>query len=471
MGSSEPRSNPWHWHEYPIGFVGEVVRAFVRTLWPFLIGLGGTFVLILGGGILAEENLLGDPGLENAIDDLARFSVGVLMGVAPVVWAGWAMATYLRDVTTSRALVRAAEAGADHCAVPSPEQVESVIREPAKQLTYFAWGSGGLAGLMGIIGLGVTLTEGDKTQGLLISAASLAWAAAAIWFALKGAKKVTAVHERRQADIAAHWSADDEAKAWRKARQQEPGASASRRLAEQAFRPADKLIYLAGVVTVIGFVALQASIAVRCSAVPSSAPQQCDETYYGTFIERILAGGIWIFAGAMVLALVLATAGILLDWVRRHTEADELRERLGDVMSARPDEAVLSHHARRRSHPLARVASALSAFGLVIGASAYFVGEGRGLGSEDVFSVYQDEALLTVLVSAALFAVALVGTAVLNARTRAFRNELMQRWPAAPTWSAGEDGRVLRARTGPALRGSRYEKVGKFKNSSTSSPY
>src|SRR5690606_10311057 len=70
VSGDEGRSNPWHWHEHPIGLGGEVARACLRALFAFLIGLACSFALILCGGLLAEEDMLDDPGLENAIDDL-----------------------------------------------------------------------------------------------------------------------------------------------------------------------------------------------------------------------------------------------------------------------------------------------------------------------------------------------------------------------------------------------------------------
>lgn len=112
-------------------------------------------------------------------------------------------------------------------------------------------------------------------------------------------------------------------------------------------------------------------------------------------------------------------------------------------------------------HPPALVGAALSGIGLVFGVSAYLVGQGKGLGSEDVFAVYRGESLMVVAASAGLFVAAPLGNGIANMRGRDFRNELMRRRPTRPAWSAGEDGRVLRAKRGPALHAPRYVKVGK----------
>src|SRR5690606_13982191 len=134
-------------------------------------------------------------------------------------------------------------------------------------------------------------------------------------------------------------------------------------------------------------------------------------------------------------------------------------------VSGRPDGAVLPDRARRRMHPLALVAAAMSGGGLVFSTSAYLVGQGKGLGSEDFFAVYRTESLAALAVSAGLFVVALLGSGIANARGRELRNALMRRWPSRPSWSAGEDGMNLRAKRSPALSGPRYVKVRKNKSS------
>jgi len=460
VSGDEGRSNPWHWHEHPIGLGGEVARACLRALFAFLIGLACSFALILCGGLLAEEDMLDDPGLENAIDDLFRMSLGVLFAFALVAWGAFALAVYLREVTTSKALVRAAERGASRYEVPSPEQVESVTREPAKQLTYFGWANAGIAGLCGVIGFVVVLTEGADAEGLLFSSIALGYAVVMALVALAGPKRFTPAHERRQARIAAHWRPDDEGKAWRAVRQGKtpektrPGVSV-----------ADRCFYGASVLAVLGVIALQAAAAMRCSTAPGRGSYECTEVTYSSAVERLLAWGFWIFVVLVPLALVLVAVGLFLDWRRRGAERAALRERLADPRSGRPDEAVLAYHARRRMHPLALVAAAMSGGGLVFSTSAYLVGQGKGLGSEDFFAVYRTESLAALAVSAGLFVVALLGSGIANARGRELRNALMRRWPSRPSWSAGEDGMILRAKRGPALSGPRYVKVGKNKSS------
>jgi hypothetical protein len=450
--SGDDRS--WHWHEYPVGLGGEVARACGRALIAFLIGLASAFALIMIGGILAEEHLFNDPGLEHAIDDLARMSAGTLMVFALIAWAAFALAVFLRELTTSRALVRAAARGASRYEVPSPEQVVSITREPATQLTIYGWGNAAAAGLLGIIGLGVAIAEGDSSEDVLLFWLLIGYAALMALLGFAGPKWLTPAHERRQALIAANWSSSDEAAAWKRSFRS-PGKVKLRYVT-----PAERFLFAAAALLVLGFVALQASVTMRCGTTPGPGAQ-CNEVTYNSFIERLLAGGLVIFAVLLPVAALLAIAGVLLDWRQRRSERAELLEKLADPRSGRPADDLLVRHAERRMHPLALVGAALSGIGLVFGVSAYLVGQGKGLGSEDVFAVYREESLLVVIVSAGLFIAALLGNGIANVRGRDFRNELMRRWPTRPVWSAGEDGRVLRAKRGPALHGPRYVKVGK----------
>lgn len=463
MSDDGSRSNPWHWFEHEVGLVGEVARACARALAAFLIGLGCSFVLILGVGLLAEEDLLGDPGLEEAIDHLSRLGVGVLLAFGLVAWGAAAVAGFAREVTTSRALVRAAARGASRYDVPSPEQVESVTRAPAQHLTFFGWVNAAVAGLVAVIGLIVVVGEGNETEGLPIFWYSLSYAVVMALVAFAGRQWFDPAQERRRELIAAHWSAEDEGKAWRPALRASGKGKGKKSLFGSSI--AGRFIYAAAAMWLVSFVVLQAALVMRCGKVPGRGNTECEEITYSSFIEQILAAGFWIFAVLLPLAVILAVTGVLLDWRQRRGERAELRAMLADPHSPRPAEDLLGYHARRRMHPLALVTAAMSGAGLVFSTAAYLLGLGWGLGSQDVFAGYRTESLIAVAISVGLFIAALLGTGVANVRGRELRNALMRRWPTPPSWSAGSDGKVPRAKRGPGLHGSRFVKVGKNANS------
>ncbi|GAA2171585.1 MULTISPECIES: hypothetical protein [Glycomyces] len=441
MSDDGGKPQGWHWHEYSVGVAGEAAGACARSLTAVLIGLGGAFALILGGGILAEENLLGDPGLETAVDHLMRISVGFLMVFALVVALIWAVASYLREVAASRALVAASAQGASRQAVPSPDQVASVVNPPASRLSFFGWGNAVLAGVLGLVGLGVVLFD-SSPEGWAIALSAIGYAAIMSLLGYACQQWLPRPHAKRRARIATHWSAEDEARAWRRAkgRGAEPLVSGSPKAA--AF------IYLAGLICVLGFVALQASMVMRCASIPARGSNECNEVYYSSFIERVLSWGFWIFAVSVPLAALLALIGVLLEWTQRQAERADLLASLADPRSRRPDKDVLAFHSERRMHPLARVAAMLSGAGLVFSASAYMLGQGMGLGSQEVFAQYRTEALAAILVSVALFIAAVIGTAIAGTRGRELRNALMQRWPTIPEQPRDSEGKPTRRNRG-----------------------
>lgn len=443
MSDDGSRSDTWHWHEYQVGLAGEVARACVRSFIAFLVGLGCAFALILGGGILAEENLLGDPGLEEAIDHLSRLSAGVLMAFVLIAMAVCAVAGFLREATTSKALVRAAARGASRHAVPSPDQVQSVINEPATLLRYFGWANAAMAGLVALIGLIVVLT-GSDSEGWAISLIAFGYAFVMSLVGFACQKWLPLAHQRRRAQIAAHWTAADEAAAWKRAKAGRDGAG--KKTASGSSRAAS-CIYGAGTLCLVGFVALQASLMMRCGAVK----YECNEIYYPSMIERVLSLGFWIFAAALPLAALLAVIGVLLDWRQRRSERADLLTLLADSRSGYPAKDLLAYHVQRRTHPLARVGAMMSGAGLVFSASSYMLGHGVGLGSHEIFAVYRTEALTAMLVSAGLFVAAAVGTGIANARGRELRNALLQRWPTLPSRPVGKNSKAKRPKQGLAL--------------------
>lgn len=441
MSDNGAQSNAWHWHEYGVGPAGEVAHACARSLTAFLVGLGCSFALILGAGILAEENLLGDPGLESAVDHLMRMSVGLLMGFVLVAAGVAAVASYLREVATSKALVKAAERRVSSRAVPAPDQVASVINEPAVALKYFGWSNAVLAGVLGLVGLIVVLTE-SSAEGWMITVIALGYAAVMSLLGYACQQWLPRAHERRRVRIAAHWRAEDEARAWKRAKASGRGGKGKQ--ASTGSARGASFVYLAGLFCAVGFVALLASMVMRCGTLPARGQSECDEVYYSSFIERVLSWGFWIFAVAMPLAALLAVVGVLLEWQQRRAERADLLDLLAGPRSGSPAMDLLAYHVERHTHPLARVGAALSGAGLVFSTSAYMLGQGIGLGSQEEFAVYRTEAIIAILVSAGLFLAATVGTGIANARGRELRNALMERWPRQPSQSFGSEGKAKR---------------------------
>ncbi|WP_406642653.1 hypothetical protein [Amycolatopsis sp. WGS_07] len=438
--------NSWHWHEYEVGLVSEAARACVRALASFLIGLGGAFVLILGIGLLAEQDLLDDPGLEKAVDHLSRMSMGVLAAFVLAGCGAGAVGSFVRESTTSKAIAAAAARGASRYAVPSPDQVRSVTGKPAEALAFFGWANAVLAGLLGVIGLIVALAEGDES--LLIFSLITGYALIMALVGYASSHLLARAHERRHTRIAAHWTSNDEEQAWIPARD----GAAKKTPARPSI--AKRCLYGAAALWLAGAVALQLSVLTRCAG-----KYACKDITYSSPVETLIAGGIWIFAILMTLGVLLAAVGVLFDWRQRRSERAELRARLADPGSDRPAEDLLTYHSRRQTHPLARVAAMMSGAGLVFSTSSYLVGNGLGLGSEDVFAPYRTESLVAMIVSAAVFAAAVLGTGIVTVRGRELRNALMERWPSPTSWTTASNGKAASPKRGPVLHGASGGKV------------
>ena len=84
------------WHEYPVGFIGESARALLRTLIPFLVGVGITFVLLLVGSMVLDEGVVGYR-LTEPLDTMFRTSMLVFLAVAYLSTFALAVAVGVRE--------------------------------------------------------------------------------------------------------------------------------------------------------------------------------------------------------------------------------------------------------------------------------------------------------------------------------------------------------------------------------------
>jgi hypothetical protein len=171
-----------------------------------------------------------------------RISVGFLMVFALIVALIGAGASYLREVATSGALVNAAARGTSRLAVPSPDQVASVINQPASQLSFFGWGNAVLAGVLGLVGLIVALAA-SSPEAWVITLSAIGYALVMSLLGYACQQWLPRPHAKRRARIAAHWSAEDEARAWKRAK----GRGGAEPLVSGAPRAA-AFIYSAGLI-------------------------------------------------------------------------------------------------------------------------------------------------------------------------------------------------------------------------------
>lgn len=447
-----------YWEEYPIGWVGEVLRTASGVLLGFLIGLGVTFALILGIGLIVEETSLLVSGM---FDQLGRASMVPLLIATPSAAVLWALSADIADLSTIRSIRRAAERGAPVQAVPHPYQVRVLVEPPLSRVM--------MALIFALIAVGLVLlalvilpfTEGSVDSYVPIGIVVSLVAGGGGALALLAVRRYRAGHARRLAPVARHWHQDVEARAWSSARSASGGRTAGRGRGakartrgrqdaedadavggtERMRRIAGALDFGAIFVGNLAFMILVPALGMRCSTVPGSyAGQECEETYYSSgLVETLIASGFVVFAVGLILAVVLAVAGLVLEALASRIEGSRLRAALADPSAPRPAQPMLQRHTERRT-PLAAVLAAALA-GMLTLLSPALIALGTGA-MEDVASLYEDAderfaayvplgqgglALAILLLIAALALTA--GAGILG---RPLRNALTRRWPTLP---------------------------------------
>lgn len=481
-GNGDQSDEPY-WEEYPIGWVGESLRTVSGVLIGLLSGLGVTFALIIAIGLIVENS---SGALGDMFDQLARASMMPLLMVTPAAAVLWALSGDVADVSTVRAIRRAAERGAPVEAVPHPYQVRVVVEPPLSRVFAVLFFVLVMAGLGVLVMVVMPFTEGRVEAYMLIGLIGSLIVGAGAAAGMYGRKVYRAGHTARAAPIARHWHQDMEARAWRRARGASSDTTSTRRersagegrSAEGGRRDgaaapgARRMRQVAGgldgaamVVLSLSLLVLIPALGLRCSAVPGSAPaQECHETFYeSSFLETLIVSGFAIFAVGLALAVVLAVAGLVLEAVAVRIETARLEAALEDPWSPRPEDSLLQRHTERRTPMVALLAAALAGTAALLGPALIALGSGV---MENVASLYDDAdeqfaayvPLGWGVVAAAnvLLVLAVALTAVSGVFGRRLRNTLTRRWPTRPEVkyeSQGEDkpSIAVPATKGPAL--------------------
>lgn len=445
-----------HWRVYPVGAVGEFVNATINALFPFLLGTGAAFLLILASGLVAEEDLLDDPGMEAALDQLARAAAMPMLFLALGTGVLTTILLALREVITSRAIARAAAQGAPRTAVPHPSQVDLVATERPFFAFFIAFAI--LAGVGLLFAVIAVFTVNDSEMYILWGSLAVAVVAALfVLLALAGRP----AHRRRRLAIAAHWSTADERAAWKRAApaaagDDEPGLPPE---LQRKKRMAARFDYLALVCFALGFALMQVWLLITH---PYRTKNEAGpRVEYGDSVEMVLAGGMWIFVVLMVAAVALGVAGFFADSAVQQVEHQILRQALANPAAPPPPRALLRKYAQRQPVAFAQGLALLAALGIILGWAVYSLGTG---GMEDVATLYGDadekfggfvpQAQITLAGSIAVLIIAVVWNVAAAVRGYELRSQVVERWPIKPTpRMVGENGKKKPdpASIGPSL--------------------
>ncbi|HEV6954628.1 MAG TPA: hypothetical protein VKY86_15440 [Promicromonospora sp.] len=445
-----------HWRVYPVGLAGNLVNGAINALAPFLIGIGASFVLLLAVAMVGEEALSGEPALSGAIDQLARAG---MMPVLLLALGGGVVTTVLlalRELVTSRALVRAGRAGAPRTAVPHPSQVDLVAAEPPfRAFLVMSVAVGGISLLMAAIA--AFIVNGSELPILWGFLAATGVGGLFLLLALAGRP----AHRRRRLEIAAHWTTADEHAAWRRAASVRSGGGDAQLPAElERLRRRAAWYEYAGIVCfALGFSLMELWLFVthphhtRTEAGP--------RVEYGDGVEVVLVAGIWVSVTFMVAAVALLVVGFFTDSAVQRREQQILRAALASPDMTRPPQDLLRKYAGRQAVVFAQALAFLAALGTTFGWAVYSLGTG---GMADIATLYGDadetfggfvtQAQVTLAGSVVVVVVAIVWDVVAAARGYELRSQVVERWPIRPSpRMVGEEGKKKPdpASIGPSL--------------------
>lgn len=453
-----------YWYEYPVSLAGELWRAAVRTLAPFGAGMGITFAVSLTVGIVNEEGLLWDvmydmgmgslaTDVSKGIDYLLRGSMGLLLVLGYLVGMAVCVAVTLRDLTTSKAVAAAADAGAPPQAVPPPHQVHSVIEEELTPIVGFIYGSIAILGLLAVP-LFFFAVSSAFGQGIVVSLVAMAYLAGLWWLSRRIRHRVIPAQRRRREVIAEHWPPAREEAAWQRAREAKRDGAGSGE-GDPRVRIGARIVGFAGAVAVVAAQVLYwVLIITHPDAQQWPGGELGERTTLDPQIESLVDVALWGSAGLVVLAVLAAFAGLLLEGAGHRAEQAMLRRALADRLAPRPPKPLLERYSERQSVRFAQLMAAFAGIGLVFGPSALLlasIDSETFSGSVELFAGFRVAAILTIAASVLLLLGSFVWHAVVNARGRELRNQLMARWPSLPEVKTDDDNEPLPARVGPAL--------------------
>lgn len=453
-----PSAGQPHWRIYHLGLAGRLVNAAINALVPFLAGIGGAFILILATSLIAEEKLL-DPPASAALDQLSRAAIVPVLALPLGLGILTAVLSALREEITSRAIARAAAAGAPRTAVPHPSQIDRVAADPP-YAAFFLF-SAILTGLGLLFTLRAAFSVNGSERYLLWGSVAVTTVSAVfVVLVLTGRPQ----YRRRRMAVAAHWTTADEQAAWSRAAAAPSKASTGAATdltddLQHATKRASRFQWFGLACVSVGFTVLQVWLLITHPdrTMTDAGPR----AEYGDGTEAVLSVGAWTFAVLLVAAFVSTVLGLFAESAVQRGEQRVLREALSNPAAPRPPSALLRRYAQSQPVRLAQGLTVLASLGITFGWAVHILGTG-GMddvatlyeGSRERFGSYIPQAQLTLAVSVTVVVVALVWNALAADRGDDLRRQIVERWPIKPApRMVGETGKKKPdpASIGPSL--------------------
>ncbi|ROR74508.1 hypothetical protein [Bogoriella caseilytica] len=433
---------PAFWREYPIGDVGEWARSWRRTLLAVVAGLAVVGVFALLAGWIGEERRAGFPDLD-FLDQWIRQTMALVLLVGYLVVLLVCLAALIEEVASSRALARAADAGAPVHAVPHPGQLRLVVSDPGAGLTAFAVLNLAVAAIA-VLGIAIVAWTDTFYDSMAVALAGILGYCLALIGALGAVgSRIRPAHRRRRERMAAHWPAEAEVAAWRRARGGGRAAAAAEGATgeRQRIRWGGRLQYAGGAMLVAAYAALYVLLTVAYRRPPPRWWRLSAERHqYGEDVEYLLRTGFLLGAAAVVAGIVVIIVGLATNAAAHERERTRLRAALQDPSAPHPQFEVLHRHTERTPVPAASVVAMLGAM-VLISTGGLWRAEPEGAGA-----------------GTALMVCSAVGAIMVAAlwqwrggrRGRELRNDLRARWPVPPP-PERSGGAPVPATVGPVL--------------------
>ena len=460
-----------YWHEYRLGFAGNLARGLQQTLVAVAVGHGIAFVLAISVGLLVEENVLFDltrslelpfevhEAIEDAVNDVVLTTVILCMVLALLAVCVAFTAGAARSRSVSRGLVAAAQDDASHRAVPSPWQVDRVIAPHYRGLRGFLFIAGATLLLCGIIMVGVGVFRG-RPDAVVMASFPLVAGGAFIGVLLLLRTVLAARQDERRALIAAHWSTDDEHQAWEfaRARAEQVHESAPRETKRnQWVRRGRRLSGICGFLAVASGYATVALL--RLTRPGSTRYEAGDRVRFSDPVEAGIDIGFVIASIVLVAGLIGSLAGSLIEVKGYRRERAWLQERARTVDSGPPPLSLLAEYRAPSAAPFATVLGVVAGLMLPFAGAVILLAGGlmQGMSSgAHTIDRYGSALAPALVVGAVLLLFTVVAAGWNSATMRAMhttRNALLARWPTLPEVERNSEGKVTSsaAMQGPAL--------------------
>jgi hypothetical protein len=427
------------WRVLPLGPLPALARHAAAAVPQGLIGLLCLLGIAILGGLISEE-LLPETAAGTTIDLVGRASAGGVMILGAAGLLLWGLLDALDGPLTARALAARRREGTPATSVPYPQQWGSAQATGGGLYRVFAIVLLSGLGLCYLIVVFVVLGEPDASGAAILAGGALVLGAIAAGIPLTGTW-LRGIQQRHAAPLAEHWTQAHRIVAAGREMTEEELAPSSRALpGARAHAVGRALLSVLAAAAGIGLLGLQLMFAVAYPEAERGpggrAGDRAELEPAGERMVDLIVLGVGIAAAVVLLCVVLVA---LCEIVARRQEHGTLRRALADPQAGPPPLAALRSILVGGQLPVLKLVHVVAGASAGLGFALWFVDLVADLPDWDSYAGAGPQLRAVgplgpwiVLGALAVMALGIVLGAVLEARDRVLRDELVQRWPVGP---------------------------------------